>query len=78
LAQDLGIERVYAVGNKVATPGDEAFVAEQLSGFHLLGVLPTDAQAMEADRRGLAVFDQAPQLVQRARQIADRLAEPSS
>jgi CO dehydrogenase maturation factor len=73
LAGDLGIERVYAVGNKVASESDEAFIIEQLSGFHILGFLPSDAQAIESDRRGVAVFAQAPQLVERARAIADQL-----
>jgi len=74
LAADLGIERVYAVGNKVASESDEAFIREQLPGFQLLGFLPGDAQAIEADRRGLAVYDLAPDLVSRARSIVDRLA----
>jgi CO dehydrogenase maturation factor len=74
LAHDLAVERVYAVGNKMASAADEAFVAGQLPGFELLGFLPSDPQAIEADRRGLAVFDLAPQLVTRARAVVDRLA----
>jgi CO dehydrogenase maturation factor len=74
LAHDLAVERVYAVGNKVASPSDEAFIAEQLPGFEVLGFLPVDPQAIEADRQGLAVFDLAPQLVTRARAVVDRLA----
>jgi CO dehydrogenase maturation factor len=73
LAQDLGIGQVLAVGNKVAAPSDEAFIAEQLPGFEILGFLPTSQQAIEADRAGVAVFDLAPGLVERARAIADRL-----
>jgi CO dehydrogenase maturation factor len=73
LAGDLGIERVYAVGNKVASESDEAFIREQLPGFHILGFLPSDAQAIESDRRGVAVFAEAPQLVERARAIVDQL-----
>jgi CO dehydrogenase maturation factor len=73
LAGDLGIERVYAVGNKVASESDAEFIHQQLPGFEVLAMLPADAQAMEADRRGLAVFTQAPQLVDRARQIVDKL-----
>jgi CO dehydrogenase maturation factor len=73
LAGDLGIKRVYAVGNKVASDSDAEFIREQLPGFEVLGMLPADAKAMEADRRGLAVFTQAPQLVDRARQIVDKL-----
>jgi CO dehydrogenase maturation factor len=74
LARDLGIEEVYAVGNKVASQADEAFVVEQLPEFEVLGFLPSDPKAMEADRRGVAVFDLAPALVERAASIVDRLA----
>jgi CO dehydrogenase maturation factor len=74
LARDLGIERVLAVGNKVATPADEAFIVEQLPGFEVLGFLPSSLEAVEADRRGVAVFDLAPELVERAQAIADQLA----
>ena len=74
LAQDLGIERVYVVGNKIASDSDEAFITEQLPGFHVMGFLPSDQKAMEADRSGRAVFDVAPRLVERARDIVDRLA----
>jgi CO dehydrogenase maturation factor len=73
LAEDLGIKRVYAVGNKVRSESDEAFIREQLPGFHILGFLPGDPNAIEADRRGVAVYDLAPELVSRARSIADQL-----
>lgn len=74
LAYDLGIERVYAVGNKIGSESDRTFVAEQLPKFDILGFLPHDPKAIEADRRGMAVFALAPQLVAEARAIVDRLA----
>jgi CO dehydrogenase maturation factor len=74
LARDLGIERVYAVGNKVTSEADADFITEQLPDFEILGFLPSDPRAMEADRRGVAVFEMVPELVERARGIADRLA----
>jgi CO dehydrogenase maturation factor len=74
LAGDLGIDRVLAVGNKVANASDEAFIVEQLPGFEVVGFLPSSQEAIEADRRGVAVFDLAPELVERAQAIADRLA----
>jgi CO dehydrogenase maturation factor len=73
LAGDLGIEQVLAVGNKVANASDEEFIVEQLPGFEVVGFLPSSREAIEADRRGVAVFDLAPELVERARAIADRL-----
>jgi CO dehydrogenase maturation factor len=74
LAEDLGIQRVYAVGNKVASASDEAFIREQLPGFEILGFLPSDVKAIEADRTGAAVYTEAPELVERARGIAQRLS----
>ena len=46
LAQDLGIERVHVVGNKIASASDEAFIAEQLPEFDVLGFLPSDRLAI--------------------------------
>lgn len=73
LAQDLGIGRVYAVGNKIASQSDEAFITDSLPEFEVLGFLPSDQQAIEADRRGEAVFALAPNLVAKASGIVDRL-----
>lgn len=78
LAQELGIRHVHVVGNKVASAADESFIAEQLAGFDIVGLLRIDPQALESDRRGVAVFDVAPILVARAREIADRLADSGS
>jgi CO dehydrogenase maturation factor len=73
LADDLGIERLYVVGNKVTGEADESFIAEQMPGFEILGFLASDPQAIQSDRLGQAVFDVAPQLVSRANAIVDRL-----
>jgi CO dehydrogenase maturation factor len=73
LTKDLGIEQVYVVGNKIAADSDEVFVKEQLPEFHILGFLPSDRRAIEADRTGQAVFALAPELVARTRAIVDRL-----
>jgi CO dehydrogenase maturation factor len=73
LAKDLGIEQILVVGNKVTSESDEAFIAEQLPGMQILGFLPSDPKAVEADRRGQAVFALAPGLVARANAIVDRL-----
>jgi CO dehydrogenase maturation factor len=73
LIRDLGVQQVYVVGNKIANDSDETFVEEQLPGFQILGFLPTDLQAIEADRSGQAVFALAPELVARAEAIVDRL-----
>jgi CO dehydrogenase maturation factor len=73
LARDLGIERLYVVGNKVVSSADEDFLTEQLASFNVLGFLPSDPQAIESDRRGEAVFALAPNLVAEVGLMADRL-----
>jgi len=74
LAHDIGIQRLYGVGNKIASEADKAFIAERLPEFHILGFLPADPLAIEADQRGRSVFDLAPRLAAEARAIVDRLA----
>ena len=73
LAHDLGIERIFVVGNKLMSKEDESFLTEQLGGFEILAFLPNDPKAIESDRRGEAVFALAEGLVEQASQIVDRL-----
>ena len=54
LAEELGIPMTFGVGNKAA-PGDQAFFDEVASelGLALAGVIPHDAEVIEADRSGI-------------------------
>jgi CO dehydrogenase maturation factor len=63
LARELGLEWVWVVANKVRGPRDEAAIREYCArrGVALLAVVPFDEQVAEADRRGLALLDYAPQ-----------------
>ncbi|MGQ9584350.1 MAG: ATP-binding protein [Anaerolineae bacterium] len=78
LARDIGLQRVYAVGNKVRSPHDADFIQKHLRGIPLLGLLPMTERAIEADLKGLAIYDAAPDLVEGAAQILETLesAEP--
>lgn len=72
LASDLGIDRVYAVGNKVRNQDDWAYIQAE-SPVPTLGFLSTNPELTEADMRGVGVYDAAPTAVAEAREIADRL-----
>lgn len=74
LAADIGIEEVYIVGNKVRSQADRDFIVESLSDFRVLGFLSESPLAIEADRRGVSVFDLDPQMVKEAEAIADGLS----
>ena len=59
LAMDIDVGRVFAVGNKVATPDDEEMIRKwvEKEGIPLLGVVPLDETIKQADRKGVAPID---------------------
>jgi CO dehydrogenase maturation factor len=74
LAADIGVTRCFGVGNKIRSAADRDYVTANLpAGVPLAGALPFTLQAIEADMRGQAVFDAAPELVAAARRIAAAL-----
>jgi CO dehydrogenase maturation factor len=76
LAQEIGIPRIVIVGNKVRGPSDQEFIAQQLSDFSILGFLPYSSDAVEADLRGVPIFDAAPGLLAGAQTIVSALEKP--
>jgi len=59
LAADIGLERVYAIGNKIMNLEDEHFIQEivQNQGIPLIGMIPYDEKIREADRLSQAPID---------------------
>jgi CO dehydrogenase maturation factor len=77
LANDIGLNRLWLVGNKVRHEEEARFLEEASPGLPLLGCLPADLAVQEADRKGLAVYDYVPTLRQEAEQIANTLSAGS-
>jgi CO dehydrogenase maturation factor len=73
LAADIGIHKVYVVGNKIRSEQDEAFIREHMAGGELLGFLPFSEKAITADMDGQAVFDADARLVAATKRIKDNL-----
>ncbi len=73
LAADIGLRRLWLVGNKVRDHDDTAFLEAQTPGLPLLGFLPADLSVQEADRLGVSAYDHVPALRQTAEQIASAL-----
>ncbi len=73
LAADIWIHKVYVVGNKIRNEQDKAFIRERLPGDELLGFLPFSEKAIEADMKGIAIFDADEKLVAEAGRIKDNL-----
>jgi CO dehydrogenase maturation factor len=73
LAGDIGLHRLWLVGNKVRDGAEAAFIAGEMPGIPLLGTLPADLSVQEADRLGIPVYDHVPALRHAAAELASRL-----
>ncbi|MCX7822896.1 MAG: AAA family ATPase [Syntrophobacterales bacterium] len=52
LAKDMGLEKIFIVGNKIRSERDKGFISERLVDFLFLGFIPYDEALIEADIRG--------------------------
>jgi CO dehydrogenase maturation factor len=73
LANDIGLTRLWLVGNKVRSAEEAEFLQRETPGVPLLGLLPADLAVQEADRLGIAVYDHVPLLKEAAVQMAEKL-----
>jgi CO dehydrogenase maturation factor len=74
LANDIGLTRLWLVGNKVRNIQEEEFLRTATPDVPVLGMLPADLAVQEADRLGVAVYDHVPALRRAAEKMADRLS----
>jgi CO dehydrogenase maturation factor len=73
LANDIGLTRLYLVGNKVRDDDESQFLDSQSPGLPVLGFLPADMAVQEADRLGLPVYDHVPSLRKSAAMMVEKL-----
>ena len=74
LANDIKLDRLYLVGNKVRNEDEAKFLEAETPGMPVLGFLPADMKVQEADRLGIPVYDHVPALKEAAGKIVERLA----
>lgn len=73
LAQDIGLNRIFLVGNKVRDREDQRFLEGNWLDIPLIGTLAEDTAVQEADRLGVAVYDHVPALRMEAGHIKNKL-----
>ncbi|NOZ72147.1 MAG: P-loop NTPase [Chloroflexi bacterium] len=78
LANEIGLERLWLVGNKVRNEDEAAFLVAESPGLPLLGMLPADLGAQEADRLGIPIYDHVPTLRSAAQEMAAELEKAIS
>jgi len=73
LANDIGLTRLWLVGNKVRSAEEADFLEAETPGLPVLGMMPADLAVQEADRLGIAVYDYVPALKQAAEEMVRKL-----
>jgi CO dehydrogenase maturation factor len=73
LANDIGVKRLWLVGNKVRNQDETKFLEDQTPDIPVLGFLPADLGVQEADRLGIPVYDHVPSLRDSAVLMAHKL-----
>jgi CO dehydrogenase maturation factor len=73
LAQDLGVQKVYGVGNKVTSPADQALIEVGLSELVFLGHLSFNQKVIEADKQGISPYDLDGAIKKEVQEIVKRL-----
>jgi len=75
LANDIGLLRLYLVGNKVRNDDEAKFLETGAPDIPLIGYLPADLKVQEADRLGIPVYDHVESLKLATEQIVQKIAE---
>ena len=57
LGEDLRIQKIMVVGNKVTSEEDRRIIEESLAGFPVLGHMSFNARVIQADREGKSPYD---------------------
>jgi len=73
LAIDIGLEKLWIVGNKIKNSEEIEFLKTQTPGLPVLGVMNADLGVQEADRLGVAVYDYVPSLRQSGIEISEKI-----
>jgi CO dehydrogenase maturation factor len=73
LANDIGLNRLWLVGNKVRNDEEQSFLTAETPGIPVLGFLPADMGVQEADRLGIPVYDHVPALREAAEAMVKEL-----
>lgn len=78
LANDIGLQRLYLVGNKVRDEEEARFLESESPGMPLLGYLPADMKVQQADRLGIPVYDHVTSMKIATQKITGALNELNS
>lgn len=73
LAEDIGVERVSVVGNKIRSEGDKEFIQSALPDADFLGFIPYDPAITEADLASRPVIESSQVASREVKNIYNKL-----
>ena len=73
LAQDIGLQKIAVVGNKVRSQAEKEFLISSLPDFEFLGFIPYDQAIVEADLANLPLLGASAQVTNEAKNIYNKL-----
>ncbi len=73
LAQDIGLQSIVVVGNKLRSQHERDFLLSELPEFKFIGFIPYDQAIVDADIAHLPVLDASQQVIAEARNIYQAL-----
>ncbi len=77
LAQDLGLENITVVGNKVRNRSEREFLITGLPDLEFLGFIPYDQALVNADLANRSILDSSQQIVDEVKKIYQALVSAS-
>jgi len=69
LAQDIGLENIAVVANKVRNQSEREFLVSNMPDFEFLGFIPYDQAIVDADLANLPLLDSSQQIINEVRNI---------
>ncbi|MEE9400137.1 MAG: carbon monoxide dehydrogenase accessory protein CooC [Dehalococcoidales bacterium] len=73
LAQDIGLQNIGVVGNKIRSQSDREFLISSLPAFDFLGFIPFDQAIVDADLANLPLLDASSQVTNEVKNIYRQL-----
>ncbi len=73
LAQDIGLQNIAMVGNKIRSQSEKEFLISSLPGFEFLGFVPYDQALVDADLANRPVLDASQPIINEVRNIYQAL-----
>ena len=73
LGQDIGIQRILVLGNRVTNDEDKKLIEESMKDYEILGFIPEDPEIVKSDREGRRPFEDITTIPDELRQLAEKL-----